>query len=92
MRRRKREPKEPPVLNLTELPDDEPQKYTRVGMTPNIFDLEEALKLLKSDHPFDVRLTRSQLKWLMKTCEKDFDIKFRHPYPGGDVKESVAPW
>jgi hypothetical protein len=87
-----RQPQEPLVLNLTELPDDEPQKYTKVGMTPNIFDLEEALKILQGVDRINVRLTRIQLKWLMKACEKHIGVQFRHPYKGGDVKESVVPW
>jgi hypothetical protein len=70
----------------TELPDDEPQNFCRVGMTPNIFDLEEALKLLSKGDPLNVAMCRAQLKWLMKECNKSFGVQFRHPYRGGDHK------
>jgi hypothetical protein len=83
--RRKRKPTVG-VFTPTALPDDEPEGYVKVGMTPNIFDLEEALKLLAKRDPVNVMMTRTQLKWMMKASEKTFGVQFRHPYKGGTPK------
>lgn len=86
MKRRRKQLYDGVELPIVGLPDDEPQKHVRVGMTPTIFDLEEALALLKKGDPCNVMMTRVQLRWLMKECEKSFGVKFRHPYKGGNVK------
>lgn len=74
------------TLPVNELPDDEPQRLTRIGMTPTIFDLEDALSLLSKGDPLNVHMCRTQLKWLMRECNKSFGVQFRHPYKGGQPK------
>lgn len=52
-------------------------------VTPTIFDLEVILKAFPKRHCFDVKLTRMQLKWLIKTARRDMGIHLKHPYRDG---------
>jgi hypothetical protein len=47
---------------------------------PTIFVLDEALEGLKWIDPINVRLTRMQLKWLIKASRKHGNIRLGNPY------------
>lgn len=48
--------------------------------TPTLDEIEELLDLLKQYDPMNVYLTRMQLKWLVKSCDKYWNLKINSQY------------
>ena len=71
MGRRKKSLLDPSPIDYTD------SKYTDI---PNIFEIEETLKVLKKHDPINVMMTRMQLKWMIKACEKQLGFTFPNPY------------
>lgn len=47
---------------------------------PNLFQIEEILHGLEVRDRSNVRLTRIQLKWMIKKAEKEMNIRIENPY------------
>ena len=52
----------------------------RLSGEPTLKQLDEALGLIKQFDPVNVYLTRMQLKWLVKACNKYFNMHIKNPY------------